>query len=101
LYHVEQHRSHNVPFAKEFTMSKSRTPQSRKFRRQFRNFLRAAIFATASDLPQEIRDAQKARAEKLEAQLFGGKAPAKSAKKPVAKKAAPVVQEVAPVQKAA
>lgn len=52
-------------------MSKSRTPQSRKARRQFRNFLRAAIIATASDLPQEIRDAAKARAEKLDAQLFG------------------------------
>jgi hypothetical protein len=50
-------------------MSKSRTPQSRKARRIVRNYLRAAIIATADDMPQEVRAAAKARVEALEPQL--------------------------------
>lgn len=47
----------------------SRTPQARKQRRINRAYLRAAIVATAADLPKDVRDAAHQAADRLESKV--------------------------------
>lgn len=50
-------------------MPKSKTPSARRARRLVRNFLRYAIVATATDLPEDVRKSAEAKAKKLESKI--------------------------------